>query len=127
MLPVKKGATKRCCFGVCKSDSRSKSFKDDNYYFIGFPKPCLDYRRRYINCPRHSRQSHIKNCIKCTKSELWVKSCGRADGRFKSLEHVTKDTYICSLHFEGESGPSAEYPNPIKLNKQNQQNKVNQI
>ena len=42
------------------------------------------------------------------KRERWIRACHRGDG-FVS----TKDSYICSLHFVGENGPTNEYPDPI--------------
>ena len=110
MLSVRKGTTKRCRYGVCKSDTRYKSFKANTYYFISFPKPCLQYRKKII---KTSDKLHIKTCSKCAKCELWVKKCGRSDRGFKSIDDVTKDTYICSLHFHGESGPTEMNPDPL--------------
>ncbi|XP_046608754.1 uncharacterized protein LOC124299533 [Neodiprion virginianus] len=110
MLSVRKGTTKRCCYGVCKSDTRYKSFKGNTYYFINFPKPCLEYRKKII---KSSSKLHIKACAKCAKCELWVKKCGRSDRGFRSIDDVTKDTYICSLHFHGESGPTEKNPDPL--------------
>lgn len=110
MLPVRKGTTKRCCYGLCKSDTRYKSFKTNTYYFINFPKPCLEYRRKII---KSSSKIHIKTCAKCAKCDLWVKKCGRSDRGFRSIDNVTKDTYICSLHFLGESGPTEENHDPL--------------
>lgn len=96
MLSVRKGTTKRCCYGVCKSDTRYKSFKTNTYYFINFPKPCLEYRKKVINS---STKIHIKTCQKCSKCDSWVKKCGRSDRGFKSIDDVTKDTYICILSY----------------------------
>ncbi|XP_046588327.1 uncharacterized protein LOC124293084 isoform X1 [Neodiprion lecontei] len=110
MLSVRKGTTKRCCYGVCKSDTRYNSFKGNTYYFINFPKPCLEYRKKII---KSSSKLHIKACAKCAKCELWVKKCGRSDRGFRSIDDVTKDTYICSLHFHGESGPTEKNPDPL--------------
>lgn len=110
MLSVRKGTTKRCCYGVCKSDTRYKSFKTNTFYFINFPKPCLEYRKKII---KSSSKLHIKACAKCAKCELWVKKCGRSDRGFRSIDDVTKDTYICSLHFLGESGPTEQNPDPL--------------
>ncbi|XP_046484915.1 uncharacterized protein [Neodiprion pinetum] len=110
MLSVRKGTTKRCCYGVCKSDTRYNSFKGNTYYFINFPKPCLEYRKKII---KSSSKLHIKPCAKCAKCELWVKKCGRSDRGFRSIDDVTKDTYICSLHFHGESGPTEKNPDPL--------------
>lgn len=112
-----KGATKRCCYGACKNDFRritSKSMK--SYFFIKFPKPCISYRHGLLDC---GKRKHINMCRQCKKSELWVKYCRRADDGLKSIDHVTKDTYICSLHFHGKNGPTEAYPNPIDHAKSN--------
>ncbi|XP_033221844.1 uncharacterized protein LOC117176010 isoform X1 [Belonocnema kinseyi] len=53
-------------------------------------------------------------CEACRKCNKWVKLCGRKDSKFKSIRNVTKDTYICSLHFFGDSGSTEEYPDPIE-------------
>ena len=29
------------------------------------------------------------------------------------VQNVTKDTYICSVHFVGGNGPTDDYPDPI--------------
>ena len=42
------------------------------------------------------------------RRELWTRSCRRADD-FK----CTKDSYICSLHFVGENGPTDKDSNPV--------------
>ena len=67
-------------------------------YFIGFgngfPKP------------------HGKDTEKCLR---WVESCGR---KYFTIKNVTKDTYMCSLHFVGGNGPTDEYPDPIKCGTQ---------
>ncbi|XP_072385766.1 uncharacterized protein [Diabrotica undecimpunctata] len=112
MISVRKGTTKRCRYGACKSDTRTrfKSAKENPYYFINFPKPCLEYRKKNI---KTSAEVHIKTCSKCSKCNLWVKKCGRSDRGFKSIDNVTKDTYICSLHFYGESGPTQMNPDPL--------------
>lgn len=116
MLSIRKGAKKRCYYGVCRSDTRSKSFQENLYYFISFSKPCVEYRRKLIKI---SKQKHLKICHKCAKCDLWVKRCGRGDGRFQGIDNVNKDTYICSLHFEGQSGPTTEYSDPISCVKKN--------
>ncbi|XP_028137934.2 uncharacterized protein LOC114332348 [Diabrotica virgifera virgifera] len=108
MISIRKGAAKRCRYGKCKNDTRYKSDNDDTYYFISFPKPCLEYRKKRIKI---SAEEHIKRCSKCTKCNLWVKNCGRKG--FRSIDNVTKDTYICSLHFYGESGPTDMNPDPL--------------
>ena len=37
--------------------------------------------------------------------------CGHKD--FQNLKQITKDTYICSLHFVGGKGPEGEGAKPI--------------
>ena len=88
--------TKHCCYGDCKSDSRTLE-SNCNIYFIGFgngfPKPKVDLEK----CKR------------------WVQNCGR---KYFTIDNVTKDTYICSLHFVGGNGPTDEHPDPIKCGSQ---------
>lgn len=48
-------------------------------------------------------------CCECLK---WMKACGR--DRF-SVENITKDTYICSLHSVGSKGPTEHHPDPIPV------------
>ncbi|XP_006818134.1 uncharacterized protein LOC100371622 [Saccoglossus kowalevskii] len=82
-------ATRHCCYGLCRSDSRygyRESMK--GVYFIPFPKPHLGME----------------------KSLRWVRACRRENF---TVSNITKDTYICSLHFIGGEGPTAEHPDPI--------------
>jgi len=44
------------------------------------------------------------------KCKRWVNAC-RREGF--NLSNVTKDTYICSLHFVGNKGPTVDHPDPI--------------
>lgn len=94
-----KGATKRCVYRGCKSDSRFKR-PTENYSFIRFPQPCLSYRKGW-----NTSEYHIQQCQICRKSLECVRFCQRVDGRFHSLEHVTKDKYICTLHTENRVNP----------------------
>ncbi|XP_077996416.1 uncharacterized protein LOC144449712 [Glandiceps talaboti] len=81
--------TKHCCYGVCRSDSRySDRDHMKDVFFIPFPKPTKDFE-------------------KCRR---WTKSCRRDNF---GPENVSKDTYICSLHFIGGSGPTDLNPDPI--------------
>ena len=41
---------------------------------------------------------------------MWVHACGR---KGFTIDKITKDTYICSLHFVGGNGPTEEDPDPI--------------
>ena len=88
--------TKHCCWADCKSDSRYLD-AHSKIYFIGlgngFPHP-------------------VKNLEKCKR---WAQNCSR---KYFSVANITKDTYICSLHFVGGHGPTEEHPDPIKPNYQ---------
>ena len=63
---------KHCSWGECNSDSR---YQKPGVTFIPFPKP-----NKYLK-----------------KARRWVTLCGR--GKHFSVDRITKDTYICSLHF----------------------------
>ena len=82
---------KRCAWGTCKSDSRYPerlihAIKGTPVKFHHFPAESKDKERR----------------------ETWIRACCRGDNFV-----CKKDSYICSLHFIGEEGPTAEYPDPI--------------
>ena len=48
--------------------------------------------------------------LQAEKARRWVRACGR---RNFTVERIKKDTYICSLHFPGENGPTQFNPDPI--------------
>ncbi len=81
---------KRCAWGTCRSDSRypERLRKADGttVSFHGFPN-----------------EKKFKE-----KREKWIRACCRGDNFI-----CRKDSYICGLHFIGESGPTVENPNPI--------------
>ena len=83
--------TKHCAWGTCKNDARlphllKRNSNNDNVFFVRFPGP--------------KRQKE--------KRERWIKACHRGD-----VFICTKDSYVCSLHFVGENGPTDDYPDPI--------------
>lgn len=93
-------STKHCCWGECKTDSRypdkwPKSLKEmeqsGKKVFIPFPKPSQDI-------------------MKCKR---WMLACSR---QFFTENSITRNTYICALHWPGEKGPTAEFPDPLKAN-----------
>ena len=93
--------SKHCCWGECKTDSRypdrwPKSLKELNEsgekVFIPFPKPTG------------------KNFEKCKR---WIVACSREHFTDKC---ITRNTYICALHWPGGKGPTAEFPDPLKAN-----------
>lgn len=85
----KRGATRHCCYGLCRSDSRYQD-RDHmkNITWIKFPKPHRDRER----------------------CEKWVHACGRVNF---TVKNVNKWTYICSKHFVGGNGPTPDSPDPI--------------
>ena len=88
---VKMVTTKRCAWGTCSNDSRlphrlKRNSNGDEIFFLHFP----------------GVKSHKE------KRERWIRACHRGD-RFV----CTKHSYICSLHFVGENGPSPVHPDPV--------------
>ena len=73
---------KRCAWGTCKTDS--------------FYPERLIKNEKVINFHHFSSEKKFKE-----RRELWIRSCSRTED-FK----CTKDSYICSLHFVGENGPT---------------------
>ena len=99
-----KGATKHCCYGLCKSDSRYPKTFPEGTEFIRFPKP------RKITDSMTEWQKKQESA-KTDKAKRWLHACGRK-GQFDRVEQITKDTYICSLHFVGGKGPTDGNPDP---------------
>lgn len=83
--------TKRCAWGTCKNDSRypERMVKNSN----GDPVT-------FFHFPGEKRQAE--------KRSRWIMACRRYDSFV-----CTKDSYICSVHFVGENGPTDEYPDPV--------------
>ena len=100
---LKKGATKHCSWGICKSDSRFIDKAPVGTFFVRFPKP----GKIKDSMTEWEKGKEVEKTAKCKR---WVHACGRQDF---SIEKVKKDTYICSLHFIGQHGPTAENPDPI--------------
>lgn len=93
-------ATNTVSWGECKTDSRyadkwPKSLKEleesGKKVFIPFPKPSRDM----------------------AKCKRWLVACSR---EFFTEKNITRNTYICALHWPGEKGPTAEFPYPLKAN-----------
>jgi hypothetical protein len=105
-IPAKpRGSNRHCCWGQCKTDSR-KLPDDSPIYFIPFPKEGKFKEGM-------SLKSRRKQEARTEKAKQWVHLCGRAGF---TLDKITRNTYICSLHFIGGKGPTEENPNPIKAN-----------
>lgn len=85
---------KSCVYGSCESRQsvRTKLVPGaPGVFFIKFPSP-------------------ITQSEKCSR---WVNACGRTDF---SKNDVKRSSYVCSLHFEGFSGPTPLNPDPIQNN-----------
>ena len=85
---------KRCAWGTCRNDSRfphlqNKNKNGDPLKFFRFPAP---------KCWKEAAE----------RRKRWIVACHRGDGF-----ECKKDSYICSLHFVGENGPTSEHPDPI--------------
>ena len=52
----------------------------------------------------------VRNMAKCKR---WLVACSR---EFFTEKNITRNTYICALHWPGEKGPLAEFPDPLKAN-----------
>lgn len=59
--------------------------------FIPFPKPSQDI----------------------AKCKVWINACSREGF---DISKITRNTYICALHWVGEKGPTAKHPHPLKAN-----------
>ena len=49
--------------------------------------------------------------LRTEKAKRWQYLCGRSD--FQTIEKITKDTYICLIHFVGGKGPTSDSDEPI--------------
>ena len=93
-------STKHCCWGECKADSR---------YREKWPKSLKvveeSGRKVFIQPPKPSQV--IEKCRRC------IVACSR---QFFTENNITRNTYICALHWPGEKGPTKELPDPLKSN-----------
>ena len=56
-----------------------------------------------------SRFNHLPGAVgQKERRQRWIRSCHRCDSFV-----CTKDSYVCSLRFTGENGPTEEDPDPI--------------
>lgn len=87
-------ASKHCAWGTFTNYSRyphqmRKNEKGDDVHFYRFPAP-----RRWK--------------ASAGKRKCWIVACHRGDDFV-----CRKDSYICSLHFVDENGPTPQNPDPI--------------
>ena len=47
------------------------------------------------------------------KCKRWLVACSR---EFFTDKNITRNTYICALHWPSKKGPTAEFPDPLKAN-----------
>ena len=97
---MKKGATKHCSWELWKSDSRYPESMPVGTHFIRFAK-VKDGMTEW----EKNKQNEFTE-----KAKKWVHACGR---KGFTIDKITKDTYICSLHFVGGNGPTGEDPDLI--------------
>ena len=85
---------KHCCYALCKSDSRYPNSMPPGTTFISFPKP---------GKLKEGMDNWLVNFEnkKTEKAKRWMHACGRKD--FSNVSQITKDTYICSIHFNKDS------------------------
>ena len=93
-------STKHCCWGTCNSDSR---FPDKLHESL---KEVLELGMK-IFTPFPKPSQGIERC------QRWVNACCREDF---SINKITRNTYICALHWPGQRGPTDEFPDPLKAN-----------
>ena len=100
---MKKEATKHYSWGLCKSDSRYPESMTVGIHFTRFAK--VGKSNDGMTEWEKNKQNEFTE-----KAKKWVHAYGR---RGFTIDKITKDIYICSLHFVGENGPSEEDPDPI--------------
>ena len=88
---------KHCSWGNCTTDSR-------------YPKRWPDSLKKLEESGRKVFIPFVKPLEKCRR---WIVACSR---KFSTEQNISRNTYICALHWPGESGPTEEYPNPLKAN-----------
>lgn len=85
---------KRCCYGICNSDTRYPERLKDGVSFVPFPKP-------------------VSNLEKCKR---WIRLCGRPHNQLNvnimGHHSKAKHFYVCTKHFI-DGCPTAENPDPV--------------
>ena len=98
---LSKMIVKHCVQGLCTSDSRYPEKLPQATVFYSFAKPGI-IKEDMTNWDISKQNGKME------KARQWLNACGRKD--FNSLTQITKDTYICSVHFVD---PIEENPDPI--------------
>ena len=91
-------STKHCCWGRCNTDSR---------YPDRMPKPLKELEKsgKKVFIPFVKPSQDIERCRR------WIHACSRQNF---TVNNITRNTYICALHWPGEKGPTEEFPDPLK-------------
>ena len=71
---------------------------------LGLKKRLQEGKPIFLPFPKKSHG--LERCLR------WVNACGR--GKDFTVDKVTKDTYICYLHWPGEAGPTREFDVSLK-------------
>ena len=100
---MRKGATKHCSWGLCKSDSRFPENLPPGTEFIRFPKPGKIKKSM-------TKWEEEQQMQRTEKAKRWVHACGRKNF---TVDKIRGHTYICSLHFIGGKGPTIDNPEPL--------------
>ena len=94
-------STKHCCWGKCRSDSQ-------------YPKKLAKPLQGMIAGLKVSIPFHFRKLSQgLEKCQRWILARSR---EYFTVENITRNTYICLLHWPGEAGPTDELPDPLKAN-----------
>ena len=93
-------STKHCCWGECKSDSRYQEKLDE-----ALKQMTAEGRKPFIPFPKPSQG--LEKC------QRWIAACSRENF---TVKNITRNTYICALHWPGKQGPTPEHLDPLKAN-----------
>ena len=89
---------KTCIYPDCKTDSR----------FFGDPE------MQYVKWVRFPKPSN--NAEKCRR---WIELLG-GPNEMVNVDKIKRWTYICTLHFVNQMGPTVEHPDPLPVNNNTQ-------
>ena len=92
--------TKHCCWGKCRSDSR-------------YPEKLAKPLQEMIAAGLKAFIPFSKPSQGLEKCQRWILTCSR---EYFTVENITRNTYICALHWPGEKGPTNEFLDPFKVN-----------
>ena len=97
-------SNRHCCWGTCTSDSRRRDNLPEGVKFLPFPKP-----GKIKNGMTELEKDQARK--RTEKTKRWIYLCGRKN--FTSIDQVSRNTHICTLHFDSLSGPNDDNPEPF--------------